>query len=158
MTTRFAHRTLATFTVLVAALLTVIGVEAKATTETTIITIPFTTQQEFCGEIIAIDGEIHGVIHVTENANGGFHTSSLFHPRGLTGIGLISGARYHAVGETRFSFNSNGATSDTFVNNFKLIGEGRAPNLLIHETIRVTINANGDVTAEVENVSIECRG
>ena len=134
------------------------SVQAAAVTETTVETIPFEDVVQGCGEDIIINGEIHVVFHVTEDASGGFHVHTLFHPQGLTGVGATSGATYHAVGETKTSFNTNGATTYTFVNNFKMIGEGQAPNYLVHNTVHVTINANGEPSAFVDNTSVECRG
>jgi hypothetical protein len=43
------------------------------------------------------------------------------------------------------------------VNNFRIIGQGPGNNYLVHEVFHVTINANGEVTAYVDNFSIECK-
>ena len=42
------------------------------------------------------------------------------------------------------------------MNNFKIIGEGSAPNFLQTDVIHLTVNANGDVTATVEKSTIRC--
>jgi hypothetical protein len=79
-------------------------------------------------------------------------------PQGITGVGLTSGATYHATGETQgtTTIKAKGGISDTFVNNFKIIGEGSAPNFLQTDVIHLTVNANGDVTATVEKSMIRC--
>ena len=64
------------------------------------------------------------------------------------------------MGATRQTINISGSGlpfTDTFVNNFRLIGPGTGNDLFGHDTIRFTINANGDLTAEVVNSSVECR-
>ena len=73
-------------------------------------------------------------------------------------MGLTSGATYHATGETlgTTTIRANGGISDTFVNNFKIIGEGSAPNFLETDVIHLTVNANGVVTATVEQSMIRC--
>ncbi|MBI4420235.1 MAG: hypothetical protein HY560_05360, partial [Gemmatimonadetes bacterium] len=45
----------------------------------------------------------------------------------------------------------------TYVNNFRIIGEGSGNNLLVHATSHITVNANGELTAVVDNFSVECR-
>jgi hypothetical protein len=142
------------------ALLPVMSVQAAAGTVTTIETIPFSTIVEGCGEPIALNGAIQVVFHVTLTPSGGLLVQEIFHPQGLTGIGLLSGATYHAVGETRdtTTISGTGGSTFTFVNNFKIIGEGQATNYLVHETFHVTINASGEVTAFVDNFSVDCRG
>ena len=54
-------------------------------------------------------------------------------------------------------FNATGGFTDTFINNFRMIGQGPDNNLLVHQTIHVTITPTGEVTSEVENTSVECR-
>ena len=48
------------------------------------------------------------------------------------------------------------ALNDTFINNFRIVGQGPDNNLEVHENIHITINANGEVTSTVDNESIEC--
>jgi len=45
----------------------------------------------------------------------------------------------------------------TFVNNFKIIGQGPNNNFLVHENLHVTINADGTLTAFVDNFSFTCQ-
>ena len=73
-------------------------------------------------------------------------------------MGLTSGATYHATGETQgtTTIKAKGGISDTFVNNFKIIGEGSAQNFLQTDVIHLTVNANGVVTATVEKSMIRC--
>jgi hypothetical protein len=50
-----------------------------------------------------------------------------------------------------------GAAEFTFINNFRIIGQRDGNNLLVHQTVHVTVNANGDVTTIVDNQSIDCQ-
>jgi hypothetical protein len=45
---------------------------------------------------------------------------------------------------------------ETFVNNFKIIGQGPGNNFLVHQNVHITVNANGTLTASVDNFSTEC--
>ena len=51
----------------------------------------------------------------------------------------------------------NGQFEETFVNNFRIIGQGPGNNFLIHENAHLTINANGDVTVTHDNFSAVCK-
>jgi hypothetical protein len=41
--------------------------------------------------------------------------------------------------------------------NFRLIGQGKGNNYLVHSIFHFTINAKGEVTAFVDQVSVECK-
>jgi hypothetical protein len=128
-------------------------------------TMPFSTIEfvpcaaDGAGELVSISGDLHVLMTSTINGNnisGKVH----FQPQGLKGTGLTTGDTYNATGVTQESFKSslqNGQFNDTFVNNFRLIGHGPNNNLLVHQTVHVTFNAKGVLTADVENSSIECR-
>jgi hypothetical protein len=94
----------------------------------------------------------------TEGSGGNVTIGFHFNSQGTTGAGLTSGATYHATGVTQgtTTIKAKGGISDTFVNSFKIIGEGSAPNFLQTDVFHLTVNANGDVTATVEKSMIRC--
>ena len=107
------------------------------------------------GEFISLTGNLHLLISVTINDKG---STIVIHanPQGLSGEGLTTGDSYQGVGVTRDVIHVDGATTTTFVNNFRMIGEGPGNNLQLHQTIHVTINPDGTTTSEVIISSIEC--
>ena len=111
------------------------------------------------GETISGDVQLHFLMTSTVNGNkvaGKFH----FQPQGSTLVGETTGDVYRATGVTQGTFSGslkNGQYTETFVNNFRMIGPGPGNNILVHETFHITINANGDVTVERESISDECR-
>jgi hypothetical protein len=109
------------------------------------------------GESIELTGTLHILFTATENGSGGFSVSSHFNPQALTGVGDTTGAKYQGTGVTRDNFNLNVGQVSTFVNNFRMIGQGPGNNLLVHDVTHVTVNAKGVVTAEVFKSSFECR-
>jgi hypothetical protein len=138
-------------------LLAVTSASAKATTEK----IPFDTvlaPEEACGEAIHLSGTLLAQFTFTETPSGNVEIGFHFNPQGITGVGLTSGATYHATGETlgTTTINAKGGISDTFVNNFKIIGAGKAQNFLETDVMHLTVNANGDVTTTVEKSTIRC--
>lgn len=139
---------------------------AKASTFTQNLQIPFFTiafvpcAQDGAGEFVLLSGDLHDLVHVTTDSTGGTHVKLHDNPQGITGVGLTSGDVYHGTGVTQSEQNTAASGFPlelTFVNNFRVIGPGPGNNLLVHENTHVTINANGVVTADVDNVSIECR-
>jgi hypothetical protein len=108
------------------------------------------------GELVVLEGDLHVLLTITENAN---HLSVKSHsqPQGISGIGLSTGDKYQGTGVTQDHFTIGLGETFTFVNNFRIIGQGPGNNFLVHETFHVTINANGVVTAVVDNFSVECK-
>ena len=109
------------------------------------------------GEDVALSGTLHVLFHTTIDNSGGFHTKFHFQPQGISGMGLTTGDKYQATGETQGTDNGKVGFESTFVNNFKIIGQGPGNNFLVHENFHITVNANGEVTASVDNFSVECK-
>jgi hypothetical protein len=111
------------------------------------------------GETVDLTGPLHTLITFTINGNNvsGFFQ---FQPQGISGTGETTGAKYQATGITQESFKNslqNGQVNETFVNNFRIIGQGPGNNFLVHETLHFTINANGAVTVSHDNFSADCK-
>jgi hypothetical protein len=110
------------------------------------------------GEIVTLSGDLHTLIHVTQDGRGGTHLKIHNQPQGITGEGEVTGDKYQGTGVTQREINSTGGAFEfTFVNNFRIIGQGTGNNFLVHATLHVTVSANGDVTANVVNTSTECK-
>ena len=130
------------------------------------ITQPFSTSlwiscaNEGQGEMVALSGSLDLVNHSSQDENGGEHLSMHVRPASMTGVGATSGLMYRGTGGGLVSeFNAADGLPAvyTMINNFRIIGQGPGNNLLMHMTIHVTVNANGEQTAEVDLSSYECR-
>jgi hypothetical protein len=108
------------------------------------------------GEFVQLSGTLHILFVTTIDDKGGFHSKFHFQPQGISGTGLTTGDKFQATGVTQGSFNGKVGFEQTFVNNFRIIGEGPGNNFQIHENFHVTVLANGEVTASVDNFSIKC--
>jgi len=109
-----------------------------------------------CTESVALTGTVHAVLTSVDNGAGGFLVSSTFNPQGVTGVGLVSGRTYHGTGATTTIFRIGKGASETFVNNFRLISPGAGGDVIVHEVFHVTVNANGDLTAFVDQSTVAC--
>jgi hypothetical protein len=112
------------------------------------------------GELVDLSGPLHTLITFTLNGNNVSGTAH-FQPQGLSGTGDTTGDKYQATGVTKdTSFKvsfQNGQAQQTFVNNFRIIGQGPGNNFLVHEQAHITINANGIVTVLHDNSSVVCK-
>lgn len=109
------------------------------------------------GEIVELSGNMHEVFHVTLDGKGGLHVKTHINPQGVSGVGLTTGAKYQGVGVTQDKLNAKTGETFTYVNNYRIIGQGPGNNFMLHENIHFTVNANGEVTASHENFSATCR-
>jgi hypothetical protein len=109
------------------------------------------------GELVELTGPLHIVMAFTADSSGGFHVVTHFQPQGISGVGLTTGLKYNATGETDETLNVTAGVTDTIVNNFKIIGQGPGNNSLLHENFHITINANGTATASVDNFNSSCK-
>jgi hypothetical protein len=109
------------------------------------------------GEDVVLSGTLHDLFHTTSDGAGGFHVTTHDNPQGVSGVGQVTGAKYQGTGVTRSEFNLKAGQESTFVNNFRIIGQGPDNNFLVHDNFHVTVNANGTVTASHDNFQIECK-
>ena len=108
------------------------------------------------GEFVALTGSLHDVLHGTEDGAGGFHVRALENPQGVSGTGLSTGDKYRGTGVTQSNFTAKASVPETFVDNFRIIGQGSGVNLLLHENFHVTVNPDGQLTASHDNFSVTC--
>ena len=109
------------------------------------------------GEDVELTGYLHDLFHVTFTPSGGFRLSVVDNPQGISGTGFTTGAKYQGTGITRDNFGGRVGSEETFVNNFRIIGQGPGNNFLVHENLHITVNANGTLTVFRDNFSVECK-
>lgn len=105
-------------------------------------------------EPVALQGSLHFTIGVTEDQRGGSHARLHVNYQGVTGTGTVSGVTYEVPTTANLNVNMGSANTLTFTVNVRFISHGSAPNFNLHENFHVTINANGEITAVVDN--LEC--
>lgn len=139
---------------------------AEAAEASTHISQPFSTSlfiacaNEGQGETVALSGTVEVVNHSSQDANGGVHLSMHVRPAAVTGVGATSGLTYRGTGGglvSQFDAADGFPAVYSMINNFRIIGQGPGNNLLMHMTIHVTMNANGEQTAEVDLSSNDCK-
>lgn len=115
--------------------------------------------EECAGEVVEFHLREQVVVHESVDAQGKIHFHVIVNDKGTTAVGLTSGATFHQVGATRETDKVVGSlpANISYVNVLDLIGEGSVPDIRIHETFHLTINAQGVVTVERETQRITCK-
>jgi hypothetical protein len=111
------------------------------------------------GELVVLEGNLHTLVTFTLNGNN-VSGKTHFQPQGISGVGLTTGDKYHGTGVTQDHFKGslqNGQFTSTFVNNFRIVGQGPGNNFSIHENFHLTVNANGVVTVTHDNFRVTCK-
>jgi hypothetical protein len=103
---------------------------------------------------------MHVVNTMTTDASGGTHLKTHVNYQDVTGTGTPSGIIYRVRTVTNEVINDNdGPQSEaTVISTVKLIAQGPALNFFLRTVLHVTVNANGQTTSTVQEMSFECRG
>ncbi|MBA3554890.1 MAG: hypothetical protein H0W29_09070 [Gemmatimonadales bacterium] len=114
---------------------------------------------ECAGEIVELQIRQLLIIHEVTREGVMFHGHFTILDRGTSGVGLTSGTRYRQVGVTKGNLNIHEPVpvTESFVNQLNLISAGSRPNLTIHESFHITINANGEIAVVRETERVECK-
>jgi hypothetical protein len=135
---------------------------ARALTETSPVTI---TAIACDGEPVVFNGDQHTVAHDTVSADGRVHHYVQVHET-LAGVGLVSGLDYRLNDFQMMEFElsvdpATGVVSgpttvhDTVA---RIVSQGPTDNLHVFVLTHVTLNANGEPTATVQDIRIDCNG
>lgn len=112
------------------------------------------------GELVLLSGSLQFLFHFSEDQAGGFSVKSEANPQDVAGFGQTSGDLYQGTGATgsHTSFTISGVPfTDSFVSNFRIIGQGPGNDFVVHTNGQFTVNANGVVTVSDVRFSVDCR-
>jgi hypothetical protein len=109
------------------------------------------------GEVVELNGQLHDLFTVTGTPSGGFHSEVHDNPQAVSGVGQTTGDLYHATGMTRFNITSDLPLDMVFVDNFKVVGQGRGNNFEVHDNFHIKIGTDGQVTAFHDNFRTQCK-
>jgi len=107
------------------------------------------------GETVPMTGEVHVKLKFTTATSGNVSAffSADYH---LSGIGLVTGARYHGTLHIRDQeMASDNVSNFHHRTSLKLVGQGSVPNSDIGFTVHV-VTANGETRVEHTDVTTRC--
>jgi hypothetical protein len=108
------------------------------------------------GELVILSGSLHSVFHSVVNDAGQAIIRTHFQPQGVRGVGEITGTKYQGVGVTEDVLHLKVGSDETFINNFRVIGQGAGNNFMVHENLHLRIDGTGTVTASFDNLRTDC--
>jgi hypothetical protein len=110
------------------------------------------------GEDIVLTGTLHIVFFEVHSSSGNAVYKSMVNLQGLSGYGVDTGDVYRGTGMSQ-GISTVKDINDVYtsINNMNFVGPGPGSNFVLHATFHLTFNANGELTAEVDNYSSECR-
>jgi hypothetical protein len=108
------------------------------------------------GEIVVLNGTVHGLLYSVENANGGILYRYKINGMNVTGVGRTSGETYQVtmIGmDTSTLSEQQGYIS---VNVMNLIGKVTNSKSILNMVFRVNVDASGNESVVVDHYNAEC--
>lgn len=130
-----------------------LSVPAWAAATSTDIPLHAIRSNDCTGEQVELSGTIHLVSHQQSDGSVVGH----FNYQGVSGVGLTSGTTYRVSAVDHLRLQAPFPSDITSVRSFRLIGQGTEENLLVDALLHITVDANGEVTASIDDLSIRCR-
>jgi hypothetical protein len=112
---------------------------------------------EGAGESVHLLGTLHIVNHIVVTSSG-VTGVRLFNPQGVSGTGMTTGRKYQGIGVTQevITEHEYAAETITFVNNFRIMGQGPGNDLVVHIQFHLTDTPTGYRVTAAHAIE-ECR-
>lgn len=136
-----------------------LGLVAPATATAAVVDESFAFSEVKYNECTNEDVAFAGTFHIIFR-EAGQHLMVHLNPIGVTGVGQTSGTTYQFVGApTNITiYETETGLAYTQVNNLVLASRGSSANLVVRFVEHVTVDANGDPTAEFTFFEARCLG
>jgi hypothetical protein len=111
-------------------------------------------------EELALSGNLRLGFQVRVDTSGETHVEIEVRPLGVTATGVASGTRYHVLVTPAGNFDGAGPPplDFTFVFSLRLMGQGPENNLLVYDTVHITVSSDCSVVAmPKDSFSVLCR-
>lgn len=100
--------------------------------------------------------ELSGVIHLVSHSLPDGSVLGHFNYQNVTGIGLSTGIQYRVSAVDQVRLEAPFPSSIQSVRHFRLLAQGTGDDVLVDAIFHITVNANGEVTAEIEELTTRC--
>jgi hypothetical protein len=109
------------------------------------------------GDCTGEDVDLSGTIHLVSQTQRDGSEVGHFNWQNVSGVGLTSGTKYRASTVDTFRLEAPFPSDIHSVRSLHLIGQGAEDNLLVKFLFHITVDANGEIRASIDDVSIQCR-
>jgi hypothetical protein len=110
------------------------------------------------GDCTGEDVQLSGTIHLVSQTQPDGSEVGHINYQNVSGVGLTSGTTYRASTVDTFRLEAPFPSDIHSVRSLRLISPGPEDDLLVMFLFHITVNANGEITAEIEDVNFECVG
>ena len=111
-------------------------------------------------ESVAFSGDLHLLVGGNITPNGIGHLNIHINNQGVSGVGEDTQDSYQVVGAANLTINTDMYDGNPLVVNavlhMQFVSQTSADNLRLTINLHITINANGDVTATVGDITSDC--
>ena len=117
-----------------------------------------TTNQCSSGEPVLLNGNVHLQYSVSTDSNGVNHFL-IKASNSLSGNGQKSGASYSASDSDDYGVSSSEASAEMTVELTSTLGaQGSSGNMMLVQTIHITVDTAGNISAQVQDNTTQCGG
>ena len=109
------------------------------------------------GDCTGEDVQLSGTIHLVSQTQPDGSIVGHINYQNVSGVGLTSGTTYRASTVDTFRLEAPFPSDIHSVSSLHLIGQGTEDKLLVNVLFHITVDANGEMRASIEDVSIQCR-
>src|SRR5918999_739679 len=109
------------------------------------------------GDCTGEDVQLSGTIHLVSQTQPDGSVVGHFNYQNVSGVGLTSDTTYRASTVDTVRLEAPFPSDIHSVGSFRLIGQGTNDNLLVNALFHITVDANGEVRASIEDLDTQCR-
>ncbi len=111
------------------------------------------------GEAVALSGNLHFTYSFTTDAATGINTYQITLASNVSGVGQATQTSY--AGNASFAYGYPTTASPAQITAqlaYRLDSQGSAPSLTLNQTVNITVDTSGNISASVASSSTSCAG
>jgi hypothetical protein len=111
------------------------------------------------GEAVALNGNLHFTYSFATDATTGINTYRIAVVSNMSGVGQATQAGYAANASFAYSYPTTASPAQIAAQlQYPLNSQGSAPNLTLSQTVNITVDNSGSISASVASSSTTCAG
>jgi exopolysaccharide biosynthesis protein len=111
------------------------------------------------GEVVVLNGNLHFTYSFTTDATTGINTYQINATSNMPGVGQATQTSY--AGSAAFAYSYLTAASPAQIAaqlQYPLNSQGSVPNLMLAQTVNITVDTSGNINASAASSSTSCAG
>lgn len=109
------------------------------------------------GEPVALNGNLHFTYSFTTDATTGTNTYQITLVSNLSGVGQATQTSYAGNASFAYSYPTTASPAQiTAQLQYPLNSQGSAPSLMLNQTVNITVDTSGNISASLGSASTSC--